>query len=95
MYSSGNTYLKLYSIVATVAALYALFITRTRSERGNCNFRNPFNILREDELRQRREVAETSYLMINKEDTSRVEKLSSSIEVKHNEGEPKSYGSVI
>jgi len=95
MDSSGNTYLKLYSLVATVVALYALFITRTRSERGNYNWRNPFNILREDELRQRREVAETSYLMINKEDTSRIEKLSSSIEVKHNEGEPKTYGSVI
>jgi hypothetical protein len=95
--SSGNAYLKLYSLFATGTAFFALFALRRRERRQFLNEGNYFSLFQGGERQQQMEGTETSYLMVRKEAPTKEENLTSpsGVDGKYIAGKQTSYGSVI
>jgi hypothetical protein len=95
--SSGNAYLKLYSLFATGTAFFALFALRRRERRQFLNEGNYFSLFQGGERQQQMEGTETSYLMVRNEAPTKEENLPSpsGVDGKYIAGKQTSYGSVI
>ncbi|CAL6391806.1 unnamed protein product [Bathycoccus prasinos] len=95
--SSGNAYLKLYSLFATGTAFFALFALRRRERRQLLNEGNYFSLFQGGERQQQMEGTETSYLMVRNEAPTKEENLPSpsGVDGKYIAGKQTSYGSVI